>query len=133
MYNNLEKNHIHMYNLKKKLINGIMSSIDDVYVNGTEIGNKNNANHILNMRFDNVRGEVLLHSLESKGIYVSTGSACSKGSKSVTLKEGLGLTDDQVDNSVRFSFSKYNTEEDIDYCISQIKEIVPMLRRFVRK
>lgn len=135
MYNNLEKNQHHMYNLKKRLYEGIKNNIDNVYINGPDIEDEFSANHILNIRFDDVRGEVLLHSLESKGIYISTGSACSsnKGAKSITLKEGLGLDDKAIETAVRFSFSSYNTEEDIDYCISQMVKIIPELRRFVRK
>lgn len=132
MYEHLKEHTEHLYKIKMQLKNGILNTIDKTYVNGPD-GEKG-ANHILNIRFESVKGEVLLHALESKGIYISTGSACSskKPEPSATLL-ALGHTEQEVDNSVRFSFSMFNTSEEIDYCIAQLKEIIPALRKFIRK
>lgn len=93
----------------------------------------NFAPHILNIGFENVRGEVLLHALEDKKIYISTGSACStnKPRPSQTLTS-MGLAGDQIQSAVRFSFSKYNSKEEVEYCIAQLQNIVPKLRKYTR-
>lgn len=117
--------------LKNRLYEGITSELEGVHVNGSL---DKAVPHILNLRLDNVRGEVLLHALEANDIYVSTGAACAstKTSLSQTLK-ALGLADDQIDGSIRLSLSRYTTEEEIDACILQLVTNVPKLRRFVRK
>ena len=76
-----------------------------------------------------------MHALEDKGIYVSSGSACSSNKKqavSGTLNS-IGLPDDYKDGTLRFSFSAENTKEEVDKTIEALKELVPMLRRFVRR
>lgn len=115
---------------KKKLVDGIVEALPDVFVNGPSV--EDGAPYIVNLRFDNVRSEVLLHSLEDYGIYISSGSACSSNKpqeKSPTLAS-LGLNAKQIDQSVRFSFGRYTTEEDIDETVRALKQIVPMLRKF---
>lgn len=132
MYNNIDKYQENLSKFKQRLKNGILNNIENTFVNGSD--GIDSANNILNIRFEGVKGEVLLHSLEAKGIYVSTGSACSsnKSNPSATLT-ALGLDNSQIDSSIRFSFSIYNTADEIDYCIEQLKEIVPSLRRFIKK
>ncbi|MGI6669357.1 MAG: cysteine desulfurase family protein [Acetivibrionales bacterium] len=85
--------------------------------------------YIVNVAFEGVRGEVLLHHLEQKGIYVSTGSACSsrKNTRSHVL-EAMGIADDLIDGAIRFSFSTFNTEQEIGIVIETLKEIVPAVR-----
>ena len=93
------------------------------------------AAHILNLQIDGVRSEVLLHALEDYGIYISSGSACSSNKpaeKSPTLAS-LGKNAAQIDTSVRISFGRYNTEEDVAECVQAMAELIPMLRRFTRK
>src|SRR5690606_25959150 len=86
--------------------------------------------YILNVSFEHVRGEVLLHYLEKKGIYVSTTSACSSKShkESRVLKE-LGLTDLQIEGAIRFCFSYEITKEDIDYTVDVLKDSVKEIRQ----
>lgn len=138
MYGHFEEVAQKLEALKMRLRNGVLKEIEGTYVNGPDSFFEEvkdiSADHILNLRFEGVRGEVLLHALESKNIYVSTGAACSssKNVPSATLT-AIGLKEDQIESSVRFSFSIYNTEEEIDYCIEQLKEIVPQLRKFTRK
>ena len=92
------------------------------------------APHIVSAGFRGVRSEVLLHALEDKGIYVSAGSACSsnKPAVSATLK-AMGVDSELLDSTVRFSFSEFNTIEEIDYAVEQLKELLPMLRKYVRR
>ncbi|PKM50836.1 MAG: cysteine desulfurase NifS [Firmicutes bacterium HGW-Firmicutes-7] len=132
MYNHIDNHSKQLYDLKMQLREGILNNIERTFVNGIE--GDDSAHHILNIRFEDVKGEVLLHALESKGIYISTGSACSsnKPEPSATLLS-LEYTKTEIDNSVRFSFSMYNTKEEVDYCIEKLMEIVPALRKFVRK
>ena len=92
------------------------------------------APHIVSVSFERVRSEVLLHALEERGIYVSAGSACSshKPAVSETLKS-IGIRKEYLDTTVRFSFSIYNTKEEVADCLEAIKELVPMLSRYTRR
>ena len=78
-----------------------------------------------------VKSEVLLHALEDKEIYVSSGSACSSNHPAVsgTLK-AMGVKKELVDSTLRFSFGMFNTREEIDYCIGVLEELLPVLRRY---
>ena len=89
---------------------------------------------IVSVSFAGVRSEVLLHALEDKGIYVSAGSACSahKPQPSATLK-AMGIDKDLLSSTIRFSFSVFTTEEEINYTLQQMNEMIPMLRRYTRK
>ena len=112
---------------KKRLMEGALA-IEAVYNNSGE------APHIVSLSFPGIRSEVLLHALEEKGICVSSGSACSSNHPQVsgTLK-GMGLTKEKYESTIRFSFSYYTTMEEIETTIEALKELVPVLRRFVRR
>ena len=84
--------------------------------------------YILNISVMGYRSETLLHFLESKGIYVSSGSACAKGEQSHVLKE-IGLDKKRSDSALRLSFSKENTKEDIDLTLCALKSATEKLRR----
>lgn len=92
------------------------------------------APHILSVSVQGVRAEVLLHALEDREIYVSSGSACSSNHPGIsgTLK-GIGLEDEFLDSTVRISLCSENTLEEADYFLDTLKELLPMLRRFTRK
>ncbi len=112
--------------LRKRLENGICSRLDNIVVNTPECC----APHILNISFGGVRSEVLLHSLESEGIYVSSGSACSSHKKEPSyVLTSIGLDRKMIDGSIRFSLSEHNTSEEIDRTISAVCAIVPRLRK----
>lgn len=91
------------------------------------------APQIVSASFAGTRSEVLLHALEDKGIYVSSGSACSSNHPAVsgTLK-GIGVKTELLDSTLRFSFGIFNTKEEVDYCMDKLKEILPVLRRYQR-
>ncbi|MBR3004735.1 MAG: cysteine desulfurase [Lachnospiraceae bacterium] len=109
----------------------------------TEMGVKVNsqkgelsAPHIVSATFAPVKSEVLLHALEDKGIYVSAGSACSSNKKTAAASDTLiaiGLDKKQADCTLRFSFSKYNTEEDVRETLKALQELLPVLSKFVSK
>lgn len=96
--------------------------------------NSGEAPHIASISFQGVRSEVLLHALEEKGIYVSSGSACSSNKPAIsgTLK-AIGLTKEYYDSTLRFSFCIFNTKEEVDYTVNYLRELLPILRRFTRK
>lgn len=106
-----------------------VKEIDDIKDNSGE------APHVASISFKGLRSEVLLHALEDRGVYVSSGSACSSNKKqavSGTLN-AIGISDDFKDGTLRFSFSVENTKEEVDETIEALKGLVPMLRRFVRR
>lgn len=84
--------------------------------------------YVLNISVEGYRSETLLHFLESKEIFVSSGSACSKGNVSYVLKE-IGLTDNSIDSALRLSFSKHTTKNDIDLFYAALKEATTQIRR----
>lgn len=129
IYQDRAKKNEYLYDLKKYMIQRL-SELDDVAVHGTHEDEKS-APHIINVSFVGVGSEVMLHTLEDRGIYVSAGSACSthKRSKSPTLT-AIGATKEQLDSSVRFSFTEENTKEEVDTVIDVLKQVVPMLRRY---
>jgi len=115
-----------MKKAKAYLSEGIRSEIPDIRFNSTEQGSPS----ILNVSFLGVRGEVLLHALEQSEIYVSTGSACSsrKRGQSSVLK-AMGLSDKEIEGAIRFSFSEFNTEDEMDYVLEKLKTEVKKLRK----
>lgn len=85
----------------------------------------------LNVMFSGVEGEAILIDLASKGISVSTGSACSASNlKSSRILEAIGLEDHDLNSNIRFSLGKYNNKKEIDYTIKALKETVSRLRAF---
>lgn len=97
--------------------------------------NSGQAPHIASISFKKIRSEVLLHALEDRGIYVSSGSACSSNKKQVVsgTLNAIALADEYKDGTLRFSFSIENTKKEVDETIEVLKELVPMLRKFVRR
>lgn len=83
--------------------------------------------YILNISLLGYRSETLLHFLEAKDIYVSSGSACAKGEQSHVLKE-IGLDKKSSDSALRLSFSRETNKEDIELCFEALKEATKKLR-----
>lgn len=132
IYTNMSEKNQYIDSLKRRLIKGILDNIDQVEING--LSENESAPHIVNIRFNNVRGEVLLHTLERHGIFISTGSACSSKKRTISsVLKAINLSEQALLESVRFSFSKNNTYEEIDYCIDILKKEIPILRKYVRR
>lgn len=126
---NMEADNAKMAELKENFKNKLISSIDDVLVNSPE----DSLCSILNLSFPGVKSEVLLHVLESKGIYVSTGSACnSKKNKYSYVLKAMGLKDNIIDSALRFSLSSFTTAEEMDYTADVLIKEVPLLRKIMR-
>ena len=136
LYSRFDEDHARLCACKRRFIEGVRE-LDQVTVNGllpdAPYG-EGTAAHIVSVSFAGVRSEVLLHALEDKGIYVSAGSACSahKPQPSATLK-AIGVDKSLLDSTIRFSFSVFTTEEEIDVCLRALYNIVPMLRRYSRR
>ncbi|GFN22781.1 cysteine desulfurase family protein [Thermanaeromonas sp. C210] len=117
-----------MRRLKMQLAERLLTGIPDAYINGPEP--TSGAPHILNVSFPGLKAEVLVHMLEEKGIYVSTGSAChSRRQNSSHVLQALGLPKDRIDGSIRISFSRLNTDEEVEEAARAICECVAELRR----
>lgn len=131
IYRNLVEDTNRLYCLKKKLVSGLLK-IDHVKINGPQ--DETGAPHIVSASIAGIRSEVMLHSLEDKGVYVSAGSACSSHKHTVSdTLSAMGLSTEYMDSTIRFSLSVFTTEEEIEYTLKCLYELVPMLRRYTRR
>ena len=131
IYEDLSGKTERMYALKNEFTDRLLS-MEDVYINGPVY--EKGAPHIVNASFAGVRSEVMLHSLEDKGIYVSAGSACSSHKRAPSsVLSAMGLSKERMESAIRFSFSDATTKEELEYTAEAIKELLPALRRFTRR
>ena len=128
---NLDEDRQRLFAMKNRLIDRLRE-IPDIEFNGST--DETAAPHILSVRVRGVRAEVLLHALEDTGIYVSSGSACSSNHPrpSETLA-AIGTPASEMDNSIRMSLSVMNTMEEMDAAAQAVGEIVPLLRKYIRR
>ena len=130
-YTNLEEKTMRMRNLKERFIQGV-TKMEHVSVHG--LADETSAPHIVSVGIAGVRSEVLLHTLEEKGIYVSSGSACSSNHPGISgVLKGIGVEREYLDATLRFSLSEFTTEEEIDYTLKTLYNCIPMLRRYRRR
>ncbi|MBO4266616.1 MAG: cysteine desulfurase [Lachnospiraceae bacterium] len=141
VYDDLDQKTDRMYDLKEyfireltKLPDTYINGLDSVYESDLKAAVRKSAPHIVSASFEGVRAEVLLHALEAKEIYVSSGSACSsnKPAKSRTLMS-IGLDDSLLDSTIRFSISQETAKEELDYTLTALAEELPKLRKYVRR
>ncbi|GKU25660.1 cysteine desulfurase family protein [Clostridium folliculivorans] len=126
---NLESNFNKVTELKRYFIDKLQN-IKDIKIN-SPLDDKISP-YVLNVSFIGVRAEVLLHLLEEKDIYVSTGSACSSrhiNTKGSHVLNAIGLTEKEITGAIRFSFSSFNTIEEVDYVIEVLRNSLTFLRR----
>ncbi len=128
MYRDHEAKIARLTDLKDYMMDRV-SELEGVTVNSKK--GEGSAPQIVSVSFEGVRSEVLLHALEERGIYVSSGSACSAHHPGIsgTLK-GIGVAQKLLDATIRFSFGIFNTKEEIDYCMDVLKELLPVLRKY---
>ncbi len=130
MYRNLSEDVSRLYELKRYFTDGILQ-ISNAKVNGPMY--EEGAPHIVSVSFLGVRSEVLLHALEEKGVYVSAGSACASNKHTVSATlTSMGVAQEMLDSTIRFSFSIFTTEKELDYTLNCLNEILPVLRRYTR-
>ena len=118
-----------LINLKNYLINELLK-LNDKYgiIHLNTMISDDFAPHIVSVSFKGIRSEVMLHALEDKGIYVSAGSACSSHSKKLSnTLNSIGLGKEYIDSTIRISFSKYNTKDEIDIFINEIDSLIKVL------
>ncbi len=129
-YDHFDEKIDRLYELREYFV-GEIQKLEGCYVNGPS--GREVAPQIVSVSFEGIRSEVLLHSLEEKGIFVSAGSACSshKRAPSATLS-AIGIRKDLLESTVRFSFNLETSREELDYTLAAIKELLPMLRRYAR-
>lgn len=130
-----------LYELKVYFIQRI-NEIDGAFVNavstvaltGTDDeAIRETAPHIVSVSFTGVRSEVLLHALEERCVYVSSGSACSSNHPGISgTLTAIGVKQELLDSTLRFSFSVHTTKEQLDYAVEQLKELLPVLQKYTR-
>lgn len=121
-----------VFELKKYFIDRLIKEIPNIRVNS--LIDDRFSPYIVNVSFLDVRGEVLLHYLEDKGIFVSTASACSSHGKGKShVLQSIGLNDKELEGTIRFSFSYSNTLEEIDYVIKELIKSVDEIRKITMR
>jgi cysteine desulfurase len=117
----------HLRSLRDRFEAGLSESIEDIVFNGHRT---QRLAHLSNISFRFIEGEGLLINLDMQGVAVSTGSACSSGSLEPSpVIRAIGRNDELARGSIRFSFGKDNTEEDVDYVLEVLPRAVENLRR----
>jgi len=130
-YADMAGHYSHMAKVRAVLLNGIQQVFPQAVVNGPQ--GDDAAAYILNVSFPGLRSEVLLHSLEEHGLLVSAGSACtSKSSKGSRILTAMALPADIIDSAIRFSFSRFNTQEEAEQAVHIIKEVIDELSLVMR-
>ncbi len=121
-----EKNFVYVSSLRDRFIDRVLNEVPFVKLNGPREG-RLPAN--ADFSFEFIEGESILFSLDLAGIAVSSGSACSSGSLEPShVLLALGLPEELAHGSIRFSFGKHNTMEEVDYAVDTIKDAVKRLR-----
>ncbi len=130
IYRDLDVKVALMRDLKAHFLEGV-SKIEHTTVHG--LTDENSAPHIISVGFAGIRSEVLLHALEEKGIYVSSGSACASNHPAVSgVLKGIGASKEYLDATLRFSMSEFTTREEVDYTLETLYDCIPKLRKYTR-
>lgn len=119
-----------MKEARQYLLDLIKDQIGDIVINSPQ--DETGCPSVLNVSFLGTRGEVLLHTLEQDGIFVSTGSACSSNhssSKGSHVLNAMGLSPKEIESAIRFSFSEFNTREEMEYVADKLKTAVIRFRK----
>ena len=125
----IEKDYEYVAGLKNKLQKEITENIENVKINGEG----ETSAYILNVSFLGIKAEILLHALEARGIYVSSGSACSSNKPMPSrVLTAMGCTKEEISGALRFSFSRDITLEDIEYTATALKTEVENIRKYMR-
>ncbi len=123
----------HIIRMRQYLMDGLKAELQDIIINSPEeAGEKSGqcCGSVLNITFLGTRGEVLLHTLEQDGIYVSTGSACSSNKKGQShVLKAMGLRDKEIEGTLRFSFGRMNAMEEMDIVIDKVSGAVKRFRK----
>lgn len=119
--------------MRRALLKGLKDNLEDLRINSVEedgVASGQCCSSILNISFLGTRGEVLLHTLEQDGIYVSTGSACSSNKKGQSHVLGaMGLKDREIEGALRFSFGRFNEIDEMEIVVDKVTAAVKRFRR----
>ena len=128
-YETLDEDVKYVSSLRDRFIKRVTEEIPYVKLNGPKDGTKRLPNNA-DFSFEYIEGESILFSLDLAGIAVSSGSACSSGSLEPShVLLALGVPEELAHGSIRFTFGKENTVEEVDYTVEKLKEIVDRLRK----
>ncbi len=131
IYRDFDANVEHLYEMKERLVTGL-EKLEGARVNGKT--GRDSAPQIVSCSFTGVRSEVLLHALEDRGIYVSSGSACASSHPSeISTLLSIGLSKEEQEGTIRFSLSIHTQAEEIDEALAAVAELLPVLRRYTRR
>ncbi len=121
-----EDNYNYVISLKNTMLEKIVDCIPNVYINSPQ----DSSPYILNISVMGIRSEILLHSLEQRGVYVSSGSACSSNRpKPSHVLTAMGFSRERVDSSIRISFCPNNTMQEVNYACEILKEVVQNINK----
>lgn len=124
----IAKDREYVSSLRDRFISRVTNEIPYCRLNGPKDGSKRLPNNA-DFSFDYIEGESILFSLDLAGIAVSSGSACSSGSLEPShVLIACGVPEEVAHGSIRFTFGKENTVEEVDYTVDKLKEIVSRLR-----
>jgi len=130
IYKDFDAKISYMRALKQRFVEGVQK-IERTTIHG--LTDESSAPHIISVGFAGIRSEVLLHTLEEKGIYVSAGSACASNHPTISgVLKSISTGSEYLDATLRFSFSEFTTSEEIDYTLQTLYNCVPMLRKYTR-
>jgi cysteine desulfurase len=116
---------------KKRLLAALRAGAGEIRLNGPDGAEA--SPYILNVSFLGVKGEVLLHDLEQRGVFVSTGAACSSKRKGGSrVLAAMGLSPAEMEGAIRFSFGDFNTEEETDRAAEAVCAAVARFRKLGR-
>ncbi len=121
----MEEQSLRVQNMRDRLEAGILQTCPDVTVNGDR---QHRLPNTLDVGFKHIEGESILLMLDDLGIAASSGSACTSGSLEPShVLRAMGIPFTSVHGSIRFSLSRYNTDQDVDYVLQHIPRIVERL------
>lgn len=120
IFKNLENNYNYCQELKNDLIQKLTTKIKNAIV----VSSNQCSPYIISLIFEGNRGETIMRFLDSKGIYVGTGSACSSDKVGNRVLESMGYSKKQVIGAIRVSFNKLNTKEDISCLVDNIQQYI---------
>ena len=127
---NIAANYTKVKELRDYLYDSLNSAFENIKIN-TDL--KNSSPYVFSFALNSVRGEVLVHCLEDKGVIVGTGSACNSQKSTKRIPAALGINDDYAQGMIRVSFNEKNTKEDVDCFITALKDSVSELIKYQNK
>ena len=131
LYDRFDEEMDRLYGMKEFFVSEVQT-MEGVHVNG--LTGRASAPHVISLSIDGVRAEVLLHALEEKGIYVSSGSACSSNRPHISdTLLAIGTPKQYLDSTIRISTSVMNTREDLQAAADALRELLPFLRKYTRQ